>query len=122
MSLRLVDKQRSYPVTACDTVFDIISMSIGEKEKLIYDLMNVGSENGAFDRLLDVITPNIIHIEGNDGSTREILEQMEDIEQLREIVQAIIRYCSLTKDEVKNSLSSLEQPIPVSAGNADQSV
>ena len=95
-------------------------MSIGDKEKLVADIINVGSEDGAFSRLLDVISGAIVSIaEFPDSTPREILEQIEDLSQMRAIVEAIVGHCSLTDDEAKNSLSSSEQPTPVSAGNAD---
>ena len=117
MPLRLVNKQRTHTITVCGTEFKIISMTIGEKEKLVYDIQNVGSDNGAFDRLLDVITPVITQIAGYDSPVRTILGQLEDIAQLREIIQAIITHCSLTESESKNLPSSSEQPTPASAGN-----
>ena len=119
MPLRLVNKQRVHPITICDTVFNIISMTIGEKEQLVHDLQNIDVQVGAFARLLDIISPAIANVKGYEQSTRKVLEQLEDIEQLREIVRAIIQHCSLTKEEVKNSSSSSGQPIPVSAGNAE---
>lgn len=120
MPLRLVNKERTQPIQACDTTFQLISLAIGEKEQLVYELTNIGPEYGAFSRLLDIITPVISSIEGYDGSVRKTLDKLEDIDQLRTIVQAIIKHCSLTEDESKNSPSSSEQPTPESAGNADQ--
>ena len=121
MPLRLVNKQRTHPIEACDTTFHIISLSIGEKEKLVYDLQHIGNDDGAFDRLLDVIAPAITKIDGFEDPVREVLSQLEEIEQLREIIQAIIRHCALTKAEAKNSHSSSEQHTPESVGSADQS-
>lgn len=123
MPLRLVNKQRTHEINACDTKFLIVSMSIGEKEKLCNDLQNMTSEDGAFDRLLDIVAPAITQIVGyNDSSVRETLDQLEDIRQLREIIQAVIAHCGLTTAEAKNSPSSSEQPIPASAGNAAKPV
>lgn len=119
MPLRLVNKQRTHIINVCDTTFHIISMSIGDKEKLVYDIQNVGSDNGAFDRLLDIVAPVIARIEGFGKPTREVLSQLEDIRQLREIVHALIAHCSLTEEEIKNLRSLSEQPIPESAGNAE---
>ena len=120
MPLRLVNKQRTHDITACDTIFKIISMTVGEKERLLEGLVNVGGAIGAFDRLLDVITPAIVKIEGFDGPVIETLKQLEEIEQLRDIVNAIIAHCSMAKDEAKNLSSSPEQPIPDSVGNAGE--
>jgi len=122
MPLRLVNKQRMHIITACDTEFKIISMTIGEKEKLIYDLFNVGGSEGAFERLLDVIAPAIVKITGYDQPVRTVLSQLVDSEQLREIMQAVIAHCNLTDVESKNSHSLSAQPIPASAGNAARSV
>ncbi len=120
MPLRLVNKSRTSTITACDTVFHIISMSIGEKEQLVYKLQNLGSEDGAWERLLGIITPAIVRIEGFESRTVEdVLGELEDLEQLREIIQAIIAHCTLTSSERKNLLSSSEQPTPDSAGNAE---
>ena len=122
MSLHLVDKTRTHFITVCDTQFSIISMSISEKEQLCNDLINIGGDGGAFKRLLDVIAPAIVNIKGYDAPVRETLGQLEDIDQLREIVRAIIRHCDLTIAEAKNSSSSSEQRIPASAGNAEKPV
>lgn len=120
MSLRLVNKERTYPVNVDGTIFHIISLSVGEKEDLCNSIRNVGPEDGAFDRLLDIITPILVSIDGYEGETvRNVLSRLEFIEDCRVLVQAIIEHCSLSGDERKNSLSSSEQPTPVSAGNAE---
>jgi len=120
--LRLVNKQRVHSINACDTVFKIISMSIGEKEILVHQILNIDSDTGekTFQKLLDIITPAIIEIEGYDISVREVLSKLEDIDDFRTIVKAIIAHCSLTTEEVKNSNASSEQVIPVSAGNVEK--
>jgi len=122
MALRLVNKTRTYPITVCGTRFAIISMSIGEKAQLCDDLVNIGGGSDAFNRLLDVIAPAITSIEGYDAPVVETLGQLEDIRQLTEIVQAVIRHCDLTNAEAKNSPSSSAQPIPVPAGSAEKLV
>lgn len=121
MSLRLVNKQKLYPVTACDTVFRIVSLSLGEKEKLISGLVNIGTDDGAFSRLVDLITDGvIISIDGYDESPKEVISKLEDLSQLRSIITAVIEHCSMMDKEVKNSDSSLEPPTPASAGNVEK--
>ena len=120
MPLRLVNKNRSHPIEAAGTTFHIISMSVGEKESLINDIRTIGPENGAFDRLLDVLIPAITSIEGYEGTPREVLTELEQLADLRAIIQAVIAHCALTGEEAKNSSSSSERPIPVSTGSADQ--
>ncbi len=123
MPLRLVNKQRTHSINACDTTFQVVSMTIGEKEKLIYDIQNVGSEDGAYERLLDVIVPVIVKIDQhNNQSVRKVFEQLEDLAQVREIIQAVICHCVMSEDESKNSPSSSEQLTPESAGNAGNPV
>lgn len=123
MPLRLVNKQRTYPIDACGTTFQVVSMTIGEKEKLIYDIQNVGSEDNAYERLLDVVVPVVIKIDQYDNqSVREVFEQLEDLAQVREIIQAVIRHCVMSEEESKNSSSSSEQLTPESAGNAENPV
>jgi len=70
MPLRLVNKQRVHPITICDTVFNIISMTIGEKEQLVHDLQNIDVQVGAFARLLDIISPAIANVKGYEQPTR----------------------------------------------------
>lgn len=122
MPLRLVNKQRTYPIVACDTTFQIVSLSIGEKEKLVHDLMNIGTDVGAFDRLLALIASAIVSIDGYTDTPTQVLSQLENIDDLKLIIQAIIAHCSLTPTESKNSSSSSEQLTPVSAGNVEKSV
>lgn len=117
--LRLVNKERSHVIKACDTNFHIISMTVGEKERLLIDIENIGAQRGAWERLLGIICPVITKIEGYEGTDpRSVLEQLEDLSQMRELLTALIAHCSLTPDERKNSSSSSEQPIPESAGSA----
>lgn len=119
MPLRLVNKQRTHKMTACGTTFHVISMSIGDKEKLHHDILTLSHDPGACDRLLDIISPAIVRIEGYEElSPRDVLGKMEDLKQLQEIVQAIIAHCQLTESESKNLSSSSEQLTPGSAGNA----
>lgn len=126
MPLRLVNKERSYPVTVCDTVFHIVSMTIGEKEKLLYSLANISTANTkggeSLHALLDLIAAAIVKIDGFDKPPREILEQIEDTQQLKQIVEAVVKHCNLSDNETKNSFSSSVQPIPVSVGNAEKLV
>ena len=123
--LRLVNKERSHVVRACDTNFHIISMTVGEKERLLIDITNIGAEQGAWERLLNVVCPVITKIEGPDfegKDAKSILSQLEDITQMREFLQQLIAHCSLTPDERKTSSSSSEQPTPESAGSAEKRV
>ena len=122
MPLRLVNKQRTHKIEVCGTTFHIISMSIGDKEQLINRIQTVGPEDGAFDRLLDVIAPAIESIDGYDSAPREVLSQLEELEDLKQIIQAIIKHCALTPSESKNSLSSSAQRTPGSAGSAEKPV
>ena len=119
MPLRLVNKDRTHPITACDTTFNIISMTVGEKDLLLLDIQNVGQEEGAFDRLCAVIKPAIISIDGYEEDPITIIQQMEDITQVAEIVKAIVAHCSLTQVEVKNLQSSPVQATPDSGGTVE---
>jgi len=115
----MVNKNRTYPITAGDVTFNIISMSIGTKEKLVYDIQHIGHEDGAFERLLGVICPVIVSIDEYEGDTHTVLSKLEFLEDLRAIVQAVLAHCALSPDEAKNSPSSSEQLIPASARNAE---
>ncbi len=117
MPLRLANKERSYAIEACGVTFRIISMSIGEKEVLVTKIQTVGQADGAFDRLLDAIAPALVSIDGYDGPPRETLQQLEEIDDLGEIIHAVIAHCTLSEAEAKNLSSSPAQPIPDSAGN-----
>lgn len=119
MPLRLTNQERTHEITACDVKFRIISMSIGEKETLCNRIKFVGPEDGAFDRLLDIMAPAIISIEGYESQKpRDVLGMMEELDDLRAIIKAIIKHCGLDGEEAKNSPSSSGQPIPESAGSA----
>jgi hypothetical protein len=124
MPLRLVNKNRTHAIQACDTTFHIISMSVREKEKLVYDLCHLKTDTNesACDSLFDVIAAAITSADGYDIPVRELLEQLEDHEQLRLIIRAIIDHCSLTSTESKNSLSSSAVHTPESAGNVEKRV
>jgi len=107
MSLRLVNKDRTYPVQVCDTTINIVSLSVREKEELVHKLGNIGIVSAddtslAFDRLLDIIAPVITKIGDYSDETRVILGRIEEIGQLREIVAAVINHCRLTDTERKN--------------------
>lgn len=120
MTLRLVNKERTYPIVVCGTTLNVVSMTIGEKETLVHSIQTIGPETGAFDRLLNIIAPAITSIVGCDDMTSlQFLTAMEDFHQLQEIVRAIIKHCDLTQVERKNLPSSSEQPTPGSAGNAE---
>jgi hypothetical protein len=120
MPLRLVNKNRTHAVVACDTNINIISMSIGEKSELLDGLLNLGDPKNAFDRLLSLLGDAIVSIDGFEGQKPvEVLRKLEDFEQLRAVMKAIIAHCSLNLTEAKNSPSSSEQPTPESAGNVD---
>ena len=111
MSLILVDKTRTHKITVCETDFFLRSMSIGEKEKLVYAIQNINSVDdtesaSAFEKLLDILCPVIITIGGYEKPVREILGQMEDFKQIKEIISAVVNHCNMTKDEAKNSDSS----------------
>lgn len=126
MPLRLVNKERSYPVTICDTVFNIVSMTVGEKEQLLYKLSEVNKEGlqigETFSNLLDLIAPAIKSVDGYNDPPRIILGMLENYDQIQMIVKAIVEHCGLSDTEIKNSPSSLAQPIPVSTGNVEKPV
>lgn len=120
MSLKLANKNRTYEIDACGTKLEIISLTLGEKEELIHKIRNIGSEVGAFNRLIDAIAPAIKSIAGFEGvSPREILSQIEEIDSLEEIIRAILEHCSLSLGESKNLNSSSGQPTPDSVGNVE---
>lgn len=127
MSLRLVNKDRTHEVTICDTVFHIISMTITEKDLLIHNLTSMTQyiekhpDENLSDRMLSLLCSAIVKIEGHEDKTvREVIDSLEDYIQLREIVKEVIMHCSLSKDEVKNLNSSLEQSIPEPTGNVEK--
>jgi len=126
MPLRLVNKERSYPITVCDTVFNIVSMTVGEKEQLLYKLSEVHKEGlqigDTFSNLLDLIAPAIKSVDGFTDSPRTILGLLENYDQIQMIVKAVVEHCGLSDTEIKNSSSSLAQPIPVSTGSAEKPV
>jgi len=126
MPLRLVNKERSYPITVCDTVFNIVSMTVGEKEQLLYKLSEVHKEGlqigDTFSNLLDLIAPAIKSVDGFTDSPRKILGMLENYDQIQMIVKAVVEHCGLSDTEIKNSSSSLAQPIPVSTGNVEKPV
>lgn len=129
MPLRLVNKERTHEVTICDTIFHIVSMTITEKDLLVHNLgtMTVWAEKNPdkqmSDRMLDLLAGAIVKIEGHDKmSVREVIDNMEDFEQLKEVITAVIMHCSLTDDEVKNFNSLSEQSTPEPMGNVEKHV
>ena len=127
MPLRLVNRERTHKITVSDTVFEIVSMTIGEKETLLYKIANpkewasVENAGRSFAALLDLIAPVIAKIEGHDD-VRKTLDQIEDTAQLKEIINALINHCGLSESESKNSLSLSEQAIPESMGSVEKPV
>ena len=125
MPLRLVNKKRTYPVIIEDTTFNIISMTIAEKEELVYSLSNINDwslknpSKSVTARFLGLLSSAIVSINGYDDSVINVLGQIEDVKQLGIISKAIHEHCNLDDTETKNSSSSSEQPIPAQAGNAD---
>jgi len=122
MPLRLANRERTYPVTVCDTVFHVISMTIAEKETLLYKLSHISSwvntEGASFAALLELIAPVITKVDGYEGKKPiDVLLQLEDVKQLHDIIQAVIAHCDLSEKESKNSSSLSVQPNPESAGN-----
>lgn len=125
MPLRLVNRNRTKEVMISDTKFQIISMTVSEKEALLHNIATAktwadpANAGKSFSALLDLIAPVIQSIEGYDD-VRKTLGDIEDTSQLKEIINALIEHCGLTDTESKNSVSSLVQPIPVSAGSVEQ--
>ena len=121
MPLRLVSKDRTHVVTVHDAKIHIKSMTIGDKERLVRSIQSVSTTGDPgedkFKRLIGIIADAIVKVEGMKESPTQILEQLEDVNQLRDIVKSIIDHCDLTPSEVKNLPSSPEQLIPESAGN-----
>jgi len=126
MPLRLVSKNRTHVVVVHDAKIHIKSMTIGDKERLVRSIQSVSTtgEPGEdkFERLIGIIASAIVKVEGMDQKPVKILEQLEDVNQLRDIVKSIIDHCDLTPSEVKNLPSSPEQRIPESVGNVEKPV
>lgn len=118
MPLRLVNKERTHAIQVCDTTFHVISMSIGDKERLLAKIQGITTSEGSFDELLAILAPAIARIDGFDEEPLAILKQIEEVDDLREIIRAIVWHCDLAPSEIKNSRSSSAQPTPESAGNA----
>jgi len=126
MPLRVVNKSRTYAITACDTTFHIISLSVTEKAQLIQDLSELSvkaeieQQDVLFKRFLDILSGAIIKIDGYDGEdVKTTLSSLEDMSQLLEIMRAVVAHCNLTFQEAKNYNSSSVPLVPDSARNAE---
>lgn len=104
MSLNLADKNLIREFTACDTVFKVRSLSITEKETLLRDIENINNNNEEelFDTVIKLVTDIMIEIVGYDAKPYDVLSKLEDVKQLKEIVNALIDHCKLTDEEAKN--------------------
>lgn len=126
MPLRVVNKSRTYAITACETTFHVISLSVTEKAQLIQNLSelsakaDVDQQDLVFARFLDILSGAIVKIDGYEGqNVRDVLSNIEEMTQLLEIMRAVVAHCSLTFQEAKNSNSSSVPPVPDSARNAE---
>ena len=128
MPLRLVNKSRTYPVIIEGTTFHVMSMSISDKERLMYDFQNISKwmqENptkSVSERFMSLLASAIVKIDGFDASPFDTLMQIEDLAQLRTIVDAVKNHCNLNEAESKNSASSSEQFTPEPARNVEKPV
>jgi hypothetical protein len=106
MPLNFVNEERTHAITVCDTTFHLISMTIEDREALIFAIANLDvQENTAgksYLTLLDLICPVIKSIDGYDEEPKAVLRRLEDYKQAMELVKAVVAHCNLGDDESKN--------------------
>ena len=114
--LRLVDPSRTQKVTILDTEFQMRSISVREKFAIIEQLSSLKPEVTSFDHLIDTLCLAIHAIAGNED-VKNVLNQIEQLDDILKIMNGVIEYCSIKDNESKNSASSSGTSTPVPAGN-----
>jgi len=113
--LRLVDPSKHHPVTICDVVFQMRSMSVREKFTTIENLSGLTATQASYDAMIDILCSVISSIDGNEN-VKETLNRIEHLDDLTEIINGVVGYCALMSPESKNSDSSSDTSTPTPAG------
>ena len=114
--LRLVDPNRTQTVTILDTEFQMRSISVREKFCIIEQLSALKAQVESFDQMIDTLC-SAIHSVSGDENVKNVLNEVESIDDIIQIMNGVIEYCSLKDDESKNSSSSSDTSIPTPAGD-----
>ena len=120
--LRVVNSDLVHEVEVNGTTLLFKGITVREKYLLLSKIANPSDTedtNRMFDDLRDTLSPVIIGVKGG-MPFGELFDKLEDLEDIRSIIKAVIGYCGLKEAEVKNSDSSSGQPTPASTGNAEK--
>jgi hypothetical protein len=120
--LRIVSPDLIHEVDVSGTTLLFKGITVREKYLLLSKIAkapDTEDTDALFDDLRDTLSPVIVGIK--DGMPfKELFDRLEDIQDIRSIIKAVIEYCGLKEAEVKNSDSSSGQPTPASTGNAEK--
>ena len=111
--LRLVRRGEVRKVEILGTMFHLKTMSLVEKEDWLERHRNIMIEESnskvGFDKYRKSLSEVILKIEGHeDMSPYDVLGELEHYDDYFDISREVIKYCSITPKEAKNSDSSSE--------------
>jgi len=118
--LRIVSPDLIHEVDVSGTTLLFRGITVREKYLLLSEIAktpDTEDTDALFDDLRDTLSRVIVGMK--DGMPfDELFDKLEDIQDIRSIIKAVVGYCGLKEAEAKNSDSSSGQPTPASAGSA----
>lgn len=114
--LRLVDPKATHIVTILDTDFRMRSLSVREKFKTIEALRTLQASVSSYDEIIEILCSAIYAISGSEN-VKDILNQVESLDDILGIINGVVEYCSFKEEEAKNSDSSSDTSTPEPTGD-----
>ena len=95
------------------------ALPLGRRMDLLAGIQDLDLTNAkCFDRLCEFIAEVVVEFKEEAGTVPEVLKDLDDPDDFREIVKQVCRNMTLSEAERKNSYSSPGLPTAGSAGSA----
>lgn len=121
---RRAERQYSYrtPIkVGGETItFELEPISLDERRQLMADTQSLDLKKGdVLGQVMDIAARHIIAVGDEGGSAREVIGEYEFIEDVWDVINGIVEFASLTREEAANLRYSPGQLSPGPVENAE---
>ena len=119
MPIRVVDPKVTKEIDVSGSKVIIKSLNVSQKQKIAFAINEKGLLNVPIEDFIDPVADGVVSIEGQQGNARDVLLNLESLEDFWQIVGAVLNFSSLNEEEEKNSPSSSDVEKTSSARDAE---
>lgn len=120
MPIRVIDPKATKEIIVSGSKVIIKALNVVQKQKIAFAISDKGLLNVPIEDFIDPVIESIVSIEGHTGDMKDILLNLEQLEDFWQIVGGVLNFSSLNEEEEKNLSSSSDAEKTSSAGDAEK--